>query len=155
MPRYLIERTFGEGLEILDDSKGVDECLKIVSNNLYDEVTWVHSYVSDDKSFSVKLDSNNYDGVKNYIDKPVALGIRPENIYNKPDDNLNLKKHRVKLEVAEPMGNETILYFRLSDSQFIARVPAIEKPQPGIEIDIYFNLDKLHFFSLDDGKAIR
>jgi len=52
MPRYLIERTFGEGLEILDDSKGVDECLKIVSNNLYDEVTWVHSYVSDDKSKS-------------------------------------------------------------------------------------------------------
>jgi len=52
MPRYLIERTFGEGLEILDDSKGVDGCLKIVSNNLYDEVTWVHSYVSDDKSKS-------------------------------------------------------------------------------------------------------
>jgi len=52
MPRYLIERTFGEGLKILDDSKGVDECLKIVSNNLYDEVTWVHSYVSDDKSKS-------------------------------------------------------------------------------------------------------
>jgi len=49
MPRYLIERTFGEGLEIIDDSKGVDECLKIVSNNLYDEVTWVNSYVSDDK----------------------------------------------------------------------------------------------------------
>jgi hypothetical protein len=52
MPRYLIERTFGEGLKILDDSKGADECLKIVSNNLYDEVTWVHSYVSDDKSKS-------------------------------------------------------------------------------------------------------
>ncbi len=52
MPRYLIERTFGEGLQILDDSKGADECLKIVSNNLYDEVTWVHSYVSDDKSKS-------------------------------------------------------------------------------------------------------
>ncbi len=52
MPRYLIERTFSEGLEILDDSKSVDECLKIVSNNLYDEVTWVHSYVSDDKSKS-------------------------------------------------------------------------------------------------------
>lgn len=52
MPRYLIERTFGEGLQILDDSKDADECLKMVSNNLYDEVTWVHSYVSDDKSKS-------------------------------------------------------------------------------------------------------
>lgn len=52
MPRYLIERTFSEGLQILDDSKGADESLKIVSNNLHDEVTWVHSYVSDDKSKS-------------------------------------------------------------------------------------------------------
>jgi multiple sugar transport system ATP-binding protein len=107
-----------------------------------------------DKSFSVDLYSNNYDVVKNFIDKPVALGIRPENIYNKPNDNLTLKKHRVILEVAEPMGNETILYFRLSDSKFIARVPAIEKPQPGIEIEMYFNLDKLHFYDAESGNAI-
>ena len=52
MPRYLIERTFGEGLQILDDSKSPDECLKIVSKNLDDEVTWIHSYVSEDKSKS-------------------------------------------------------------------------------------------------------
>ena len=112
-------------------------------------------FVNDDKSFSVDLDKNRYDGVKNYIDKSVVLGIRPENIYNKPDDSLILKKHSVKLEVAEPMGNETMLYFKLSDAQFIVRVPAIEKPQPGTEVDIYFNLNKLHFFSLDDGKAIK
>ena len=52
MPRYLIERTFSEGLQISADSMGVDECLKIVSKNMDDEVTWVHSYVSDDKSKS-------------------------------------------------------------------------------------------------------
>ena len=52
MPRYLIERIFSEGLQISADSMGADECLKIVSKNLDDEVTWVHSYVSDDKSKS-------------------------------------------------------------------------------------------------------
>ncbi len=49
MPRYLIERTFSEELQISADSMGVDECLKIVSKNLDDEVTWIHSYVSEDK----------------------------------------------------------------------------------------------------------
>ena len=49
MPRYLIERTFSEELQISADSNGVDECLKIVSKNLDDEVTWIQSYVSDDK----------------------------------------------------------------------------------------------------------
>lgn len=52
MPRYLIERTFSKGLQISADSIGVEECLKIVSKNLDDEVTWVHSYVSEDKSKS-------------------------------------------------------------------------------------------------------
>ncbi len=52
MPRYLIERTFSEGLQISADSKGADKCLKIVNKNLDDEVMWVHSYVSDDKSKS-------------------------------------------------------------------------------------------------------
>ena len=52
MPRYLIERIFSKGLQISADTIGADECLKIVSKNLDDEVTWVHSYVSDDKSKS-------------------------------------------------------------------------------------------------------
>jgi hypothetical protein len=49
MPRYLIERTFSEGLQISTDTIGADECLKIVSKNLDDEVTWIQSYVSEDK----------------------------------------------------------------------------------------------------------
>jgi len=49
MPRYLIERTFNEGLKISADTTGADECLKIVSKNLDDEVTWIQSYVSEDK----------------------------------------------------------------------------------------------------------
>ncbi len=49
MPRYLIERTFIEGLQISSDSKGVEDCLRIINNNLDDEVTWVHSYVTEDK----------------------------------------------------------------------------------------------------------
>jgi hypothetical protein len=49
MTRYLIERTFNEGLQISADTIGADECLKIVSKNLDDEVTWIQSYVSEDK----------------------------------------------------------------------------------------------------------
>lgn len=49
MPRYLIERTFAEGLKLSSDSEGANDCLKIINNNLDDEVTWVHSYVTEDK----------------------------------------------------------------------------------------------------------
>lgn len=49
MPRYVIERTFPDGLAIPVDDQGADICLTVVGNNLQGDVTWVHSYVSGDK----------------------------------------------------------------------------------------------------------
>jgi len=49
MPRYLVERTFPKGLAIPGGVKGAQVCLGIVDRNADEGVTWVHSYVSDDK----------------------------------------------------------------------------------------------------------
>jgi hypothetical protein len=49
MHRYLVERTFPNGLNIPMDKVGSDMCLTVVSNNAEDNVTWVHSYVTKDK----------------------------------------------------------------------------------------------------------
>ena len=50
MPRYLVERTFPDGLQIPVTEEGATICLNVVNNNSEDIVTWVHSYVTDDKS---------------------------------------------------------------------------------------------------------
>jgi Protein of unknown function (DUF4242) len=49
MPRYVVERAFPEGLNIPVDAQGAATCLAVVDRNADDGVTWVHSYVSDDK----------------------------------------------------------------------------------------------------------
>jgi hypothetical protein len=49
MPRYLIERTFPEGLKLSGDEERAALCGTIVLNNSEDEVTWIHSYVSNDR----------------------------------------------------------------------------------------------------------
>ncbi len=49
MPRYLVERNFPEGLVIPVSQEGAGVCLNVVNNNADDSVTWIHSYVSDDK----------------------------------------------------------------------------------------------------------
>lgn len=49
MPRYLVERTFSEGLQIPVSEEGASICLNVVDTNADDGVTWIHSYVSDDK----------------------------------------------------------------------------------------------------------
>lgn len=49
MPRYMVERTFPEGLHIPLDDEGAHACAMVVGVNAESGVTWVHSYVSDDK----------------------------------------------------------------------------------------------------------
>jgi uncharacterized protein DUF4242 len=53
MPRYLVERSFPEGLRIQANDEGAEVCRLVVLNNAEDGVTWLHSYVSEDgkKSF--------------------------------------------------------------------------------------------------------
>ena len=49
MPRFMVERTFPDGLKIPTNEQGAVSCLGVVGKNAEQGVTWVHSYVSDDK----------------------------------------------------------------------------------------------------------
>jgi hypothetical protein len=49
MPRYMVERIFPDGLEIPANDEGAAACLAVVEQNADVGVTWVHSYVSEDK----------------------------------------------------------------------------------------------------------
>ena len=50
MPRYLVERSFTDGLVIPMDQEGANVCRTVVDTNTKSDVTWVHSYVTTDKS---------------------------------------------------------------------------------------------------------
>ena len=50
MPRYMVERNFTDGLHIPTDAEGAKACLSVVETNGGEGVTWMHSYVSDDKN---------------------------------------------------------------------------------------------------------
>jgi hypothetical protein len=58
MNRYIIQRTFPNGLSIPMTAEGRKACAGVVEVNAADGVTWVHSYVTPDrkKTFCV------YDG---------------------------------------------------------------------------------------------
>jgi hypothetical protein len=45
----MVQRTFPEGLRIPVENGGADICAAVVERNAEEGVTWVHSYVSDDK----------------------------------------------------------------------------------------------------------
>jgi hypothetical protein len=50
MPRYMVERTFPDGLHIPVNADGAQALATVVDTNSAQGVTWVHSYVSADKT---------------------------------------------------------------------------------------------------------
>jgi hypothetical protein len=65
MPRYVVERTFPGGLWIPPEGDGAALCLAVVERNADEGVTWVHSYVSEDreKTFCV-CDAPNPEAIR-------------------------------------------------------------------------------------------
>jgi hypothetical protein len=58
MPRYIVERTFADSLAIPATADGARACLGVVENNADAGVTWLHSYVTEDRRKTFCL----YDG---------------------------------------------------------------------------------------------
>ena len=58
MPRYMVQRTFTEGLHIPVDGEGAAAMLGVVDRNAVEGVTWVHSYVTPDNTTTFCI----YDG---------------------------------------------------------------------------------------------
>jgi hypothetical protein len=50
MPRYVVQRTFPDGLAIPTTPEGAKACRTVVDTNAADQVTWVTSYVSVDRT---------------------------------------------------------------------------------------------------------
>lgn len=53
MPRYLVERTYPDQFPIALDRDGLQRCRGIIANDGQEQVTWLHSYVTLDRSKSI------------------------------------------------------------------------------------------------------
>lgn len=68
MPRYLVERNFPDGLAIPANADGATAIRKVVDVNADEGVTWVHSYVNQEKTKTFCV----YDGADPDAIKSVA-----------------------------------------------------------------------------------
>ena len=50
MPRYMVQRTFPEGLHVPVENGGAELCRGVVERNADEGVTWITSFVSEDKT---------------------------------------------------------------------------------------------------------
>jgi len=105
---------------------------------------------------AVKIVEDMYEKIVPYLNREVIFGIRSEDIYDKlfvseaPPENII----RVNCEVVEPMGSEVYLYLHTGNHTFIARAGAHDRPKVNQNMDVVFDMSKVHFFDKKTEKTI-
>ncbi|MCM8811668.1 MAG: sn-glycerol-3-phosphate ABC transporter ATP-binding protein UgpC [Candidatus Omnitrophica bacterium] len=107
-------------------------------------------------AFRVKIVDEMVPKLAPYDGKQVTLGIRPESIYDKlfvqyaPPENTVT----ATVDVVEPMGSEVYLHLLLGTHAVTARVGGHERPKVNQDMDLVFDMSKVHFFDPDSEAAI-
>jgi len=96
------------------------------------------------------IETNKYDFLSSY-GKDKIVGIRPEDI-EIVDSGIE-----TKLDVAEVIGGEIILYLKLNGEIITAKTDSVEesKLKPGTKFNLKFKEDKIYLFNADTGERIR
>jgi multiple sugar transport system ATP-binding protein len=89
-----------------------------------------------------------------YLNRKIVFGIRPEHLANTGNDAAHLPI-TFTVEIAEPMGAESIIYLKAGSRHLIARIFGEHFPQPGESMQLYLNLEKAHLFDAETGNAIK
>ena len=110
----------------------------------------------EDGTIRVKVVDDMIPRIASYEGKAITFGIRPEDIYDKlfvqyaPPENTGT----ATVDVVEPMGAEVYLHLLFGSHTVTARVGGHERPKVNQDMDLVFDMSKVHFFDPDSEVAI-
>ncbi len=108
-----------------------------------------------DSGFSMPVPESQREDVGAFCDKPITLGIRPEDIGSPAAEQTEgSPRIKAKVNVIEPMGSESYVYMSVGDDRFVSRVDAHRQFQVGTEAEPAVFLNKVHFFDTASEKAV-
>ena len=103
---------------------------------------------------SYKPSAKQMEKIKNYKDREIVLGLRPEHltIATKEAD----VQVKANISVIEPMGNEMVIYLerKNTDEVLLARILSDESIKRGGSIELSIAKNSTHFFDPDTEKSL-
>jgi len=113
--------------------------------------------LSDTFKLRVPDDNARVYAERGYAGKEVVFGIRPSNIFDPGFQASDIAGQPVKckVDVIEMMGNEIFLYLLTGSTLFTARVDPRSSAQVNDEIEVVFDMSRMHVFDRDTEVAIR
>ncbi|MEJ6952135.1 ABC transporter ATP-binding protein [Natronospora cellulosivora (SeqCode)] len=95
--------------------------------------------------------------IKEYLNKSVVFGIRPEDLEDasvSEDEATEDNSYTASVEVVEPMGSEIYLYMSVQDHSMIARVDSQSEAKVGDEVKLVVNRANMHVFDAETEEVI-
>lgn len=126
--------------------------------NFLDAIVTEDGFV-DFGEFRLKLLPDQFEvlGELGYVGREVIFGIRPEDLYDAmfarvrvPGENLV----RAVVEIVENLGSERIVHLRVGGVTFVGSFRSESRVREGVEVDVVFDMKKIHIFDKTTGKAI-
>ena len=77
------------------------------------------------------------------LDRPLAIGIRPEDIAITPGHGDGL---HATIEVIESMGSANVVYVRLGNQRIAVTTPPTFQAEFDAPISLHLDMEKLHLF---------
>jgi multiple sugar transport system ATP-binding protein len=112
----------------------------------------------DEGSFRVKIVDEMVSSIADYVNKELIFGIRPEDIYDKLFVQGAAPENCIvaTCEIIEPLGSEVYLYLATPSKRhtFIAKVGGHDRPGINQDLNLVFDMSKVHFFDKNTEKAI-
>jgi len=101
-----------------------------------------------EENFEVKVPDDIVEKIKNKVGEEIIMGIRPEDIHDKIyAPNASADNTVVgTVEVVEQLGNVNYIYLTTGKTPFISRFEPVSEAQVNQEIEVVFDMSKVHFF---------
>jgi multiple sugar transport system ATP-binding protein len=110
----------------------------------------------DEGNFRIKLVEGMNKTLEEYVDKRIIMGIRSEDIYDKlfaseaPPENIVT----MTCEVVEHLGAEVYIHLNTGNHILVARASGDANPQINLDMDVVFDMSKVHFFDKTTERTI-
>lgn len=107
-------------------------------------------------AFKLKVPEGKFRHIRQYINKPVVFGIRPQSI-NDREMLPGVAEDQVvtaMVDVSELIGSEVYLYMSVGEHSFTASVESHTKARDGEKHQVVFDINKMHLFDKETEKAI-
>lgn len=110
---------------------------------------------SDDGKISFKIDDKKNKSLFSYSGKKIILGIRPESLNQiEKRGEASFCSFDIPVDVVEPMGNETFVYFTINEKQLVARYSTDSIIKPNSKISLSFPVECAYYFDPESEKTI-